>query len=357
MPSSQLALERFAAFDALIRSLPVSGRWLVLTHDNPDPDALAAAAAVTHLLRRGYARRAVAAYGGIVGRAENREMVRALRIDLLHVRGLPWQDYQHFVLVDTQPGTGNNQLPETLVPDVVLDHHPVRKASYSARFADIRIGYDATATIAAEYLALAGIEPTRRLATAIVYALRSETQDYDALLPLADKRAMARILYPRLPASYFRNLRQALENLETAGSLVVSHLGEVEQPDIVPEIADLLVRMEGRTWSLATGVYGERVYLSIRTTNARADAGRLMRRLLGRRGKGGGHGMMAGGWVPVSKAPAGDVRALQRQLAESLAKALGKNPERLLPTDGATSAVEATPGPASPPAPTLPPSA
>jgi nanoRNase/pAp phosphatase (c-di-AMP/oligoRNAs hydrolase) len=340
------AQERFAAFDALVRSTSATARWLVLTHDNPDPDALASAATITHLLRKGYGRRAVSAFGGIVGRAENREMVRALKIELVHVRALKWVDYQHFILVDTQPGTGNNQLPEILIPDVVLDHHPVRKASHAARLADIRTSYDATATIAAEYLMSAGLDPTRRQATAVVYALRSETQDfsrgatgdpdkniYDTLLPLADKRALARIVYPRLPLTYFRNLHQAMENLEASGNLVVSHLGELEQPDIVPQIADLLVRLEGRTWSLATGVYGDRVYLSIRTTNTRADAGRLMRRLLGRRGKGGGHGMIAGGWIPVAKAPAGDVRALQRQLAESFAKALGRNPERLLPLD------------------------
>lgn len=112
---------------------------------------------------------------------------------------------------------------------------------------------------------------------------------------------------------------------------MVSHLGTVEQPDIVPEIADLLLRLEGKTWSLATGVYGDRVYLSIRTTNSRADAGRIMRRLVARSGKGGGHGMLAGGWVAITPGYAGEPRALQEQLARRLARALGKNPDRLQP--------------------------
>jgi hypothetical protein len=88
--------------------------------------------------------------------------------------------------------------------------------------------------------------------------------------------------------------------------------------------------MEGKTWSLVTGYFGDRLYLSIRTTNARADAGGLMRRIIGRRGKGGGHGMIAGGWIDASKvtAPA-DRRDLQRKLGLRLMKELKKNPEKL----------------------------
>ncbi|MGH9361508.1 MAG: DHHA1 domain-containing protein, partial [Thermoanaerobaculia bacterium] len=184
-----------------------------------------------------------------------------------------------------------------------------------------------------------------------VYAIRSETQDfsrefavedkamYDAFFPQINQRALGRIQNATLPLGYLRNLHDALENLETVSNLVVSHLGPVEQPDIVPEVADLLLRLEGKTWSLATGLYGDRVYLSIRTTNPRADAGRVMRALIGRRGKGGGHGMMAGGWVEATKAPNGDVRQLQRQLGQRLARLLRKNPERLVkvelkPNDG-----------------------
>jgi nanoRNase/pAp phosphatase (c-di-AMP/oligoRNAs hydrolase) len=130
---------------------------------------------------------------------------------------------------------------------------------------------------------------------------------------------------------YFRNLHEALANLESVDTLVISHLGGLEQPDIVPEIADLLLRLEGKTWSLCSGTFGDRLYLSIRTTNPRADAGALMRRLLARRGKGGGHGVMAGGWLPIAKASSGEIEALQRQIAARLAQALGKSAERIQP--------------------------
>src|SRR5262245_2452537 len=106
--------ERWGAFADTVRS--ASGAWAVLTHDNPDPDALASAAVLARTLRQAFRRRAIVVYGGIVGRAENREMVRALGLPLVHVRTLDWRRFQHFALVDTQPRTGNNQLPEEVNP-------------------------------------------------------------------------------------------------------------------------------------------------------------------------------------------------------------------------------------------------
>lgn len=318
-----------------------AGRWLVLTHDNPDPDALASAVILSHILRCAFKQKVTIAYGGIVGRAENREMVDSLHIRMSHVRNLSWKKYRHFALVDTQPRSGNNQLPPRTVPDLVIDHHPIRANTQTGPFYDIRPRYGATATILAEYLLASGIRSTYAVATALIYAIRSETQDfareytgpdktiYDHFFPQANHRILARIQSPRLPPTYFGNLHEALENLVGVDSLILSHLGDVEQPDIVPEIADLLLRFDGKTWSMCTGFFGDRLYLSIRTTNTRADAGSVMQRLLARRGKGGGHGMMAGGWVDASKVARADRGRLQKQLGVRLAKELRKNPEKM----------------------------
>ena len=335
--------ERFAGLEDLLKRHSQRGRWLVLTHDNPDPDALAAAAALTAMLRKVFNRRVTIAYGGMIGRAENRQMVRTLGLSLSHLRHLNWKNYQHYALVDCQPGTGNNQFPDHLSPDLVFDHHPMRRATRDAQFADIRTDYGATATIMAEYLETAGVEITRPIATAMLYAISTETQDflrefsnadrqvYDALRPLSDLRSLAKIQSPPLSLEYFHTLRRAVESMRTVSTLVVSHLGPVHQPDIVPEVADLLLRLEGKTWSLCTGSFEERLYLSVRTTNPRGDAGRLMRRLLGRRGKGGGHGMIAGGWVSLGDVDNGKIEAMQSRLAVRLAKMLKKNPDRLQP--------------------------
>ena len=338
---TDLTRERYEIFARHVRRPEMSGRWLVLTHDNPDPDAIAAAAVLGTVLRRTFKRRVTTAYGGIIGRAENQEMVKTLGIRLSHVRHLTFRHYRHFALVDAQPATGNTQLPEGVQPDLVFDHHPLRRSTQKAGFADVRTEYGATATILAEYLQATGLGFSKRVATALIYAIRSETRDFgrefsapdkaifDTLLPLSDFRALARIQSPRLPLSYFRTLHHALEHVQWVSTLVVSDLGVVEQPDIVPEVADLLLRLEGKSWSMCSGIFGERLYLSIRTTNPRADAGRLMQRLLGRTGKGGGHGMMAGGYIDLTDVTNGDADAVRRRLVRQLATALKKNPDRL----------------------------
>lgn len=341
---TELTRRRYAEFAELVSSPGWDGaRWLILTHDNPDPDALASAAILSRLLRRRFGLRVTIGYGGMIGRAENREMVKILGLELSRMRYLNLRNYGRIALVDAQPRTGNHQLPEDRLPDAVFDHHPLRKSTQPVPFFDVRTDYGATATLLGEYLEASGIAPTHATATALIYAIRTETQDfrreaagpdrrlYDELQPKVDKRALARIQSAPLPVTYFQNLHQALENLETVDTLVASHLGRVEQADIVPEVADLLLRMEGKTWALCTGLYDGRVYLSIRTSNPRGEAGHLMRKLVGRHGKGGGHGTTAGGWVPVTPGYAANPRSLQQNLAVRLAKALRKDPRKITP--------------------------
>lgn len=317
------------------------GRWLVLTHDNPDPDALATGLILTKVLRRRFEQQVTLAYGGIIGRAENREMVRALKIPISRFRSLQLKNYRYFALVDCQPQTGNHSLPDSTVPTLVLDHHPLRSATEKVPVADVRTEYSASASIAAEYLLASGLEATRAEATAMVYAIRSETLDfsreaagpdfplYNYFLARANTRVLGRIQSPRLPVSYFQTLRHALDNLRGVGTVVISELGSIEQPDMVPEIADLFLRMEGKTWSMCSGHYDGKIFCSIRTTNARASASTLMRRLLGPDGHGGGHSMLAGGWVAVP--PDGSPEEVQAKLTERFVRLLRKKPERLAP--------------------------
>ncbi len=342
-PLTELARSRYRAFADYLEATPRSGRWLVLMHDNPDPDALASAWLLRALLRERFGRSATVAYGGLIGRAENRAMVATLRLRLRRIRTLDLRRFHHFALVDAQPRTGNHQLPAAIVPDVVIDHHPPRKATLRSPVADLRTEYSATASILGEDLLQSALPISARLATGLVYAVRSETLDwsrespgpdralYDFFFPRADKTALGRIQRPSLPLSYFRTLHRALENLERARSLVVSYLGRVAQPDIVPETADLLLRLEGCTWSLCTGAHEDRIYCSIRTTSARADAGRLMRRLIGRRGKGGGHHRLAGGWLPAPAGGPEPIARAERRLARRLATLLYGRAVRVLP--------------------------
>src|SRR5512140_3237060 len=89
---------------ALLQALDGPAPVVILPHDNPDPDALASAAALKYLLHELLDKEAVIAQGGIVGRAENRAMLTYLNIDLKPVSALTLSGGSLVALVATQPG-------------------------------------------------------------------------------------------------------------------------------------------------------------------------------------------------------------------------------------------------------------
>jgi nanoRNase/pAp phosphatase (c-di-AMP/oligoRNAs hydrolase) len=280
---------------------------LVYMHDNPDPDALAAALGLKLLVERVAGTRATLALGGIVGRAENRAMVDVLGIPLTPVEELAPDAFDALAIVDSQPGTGNNSLPADRPVDIVIDHHPARAESARAPWCDIRPELGATSTIVLEYLRGQQIPFDARAATGLFYALRTETRDlgreateaeraaYLHLVPLVDHQLLYRISHPKVSRDHFAALDRALRSAQVFGDIVAVNLGTLSYPDLVAEVADLLLSFEAAHFVLCCGRYGTRAFLSLRTDADEARAGTLMRELIGTRGAAGGHGTMAGG--------------------------------------------------------------
>jgi nanoRNase/pAp phosphatase (c-di-AMP/oligoRNAs hydrolase) len=303
-------------YERLREVLAGARRVLVLTHDHPDPDALAAGLLLRGLLRHGLGLRADLGYGGLIGRAENRALVAALRIPLLHRSRIRFDRYDAIALVDTQPGTGNNALPPGRLPRVVFDHHPLRRHSREVPFCDVRPGYGAVTTILVEYLRAAGLPLDRRLATAIFHAIRSETQNlgragtpadarvFTEVFPLVDNRKLAQIEQAPFARDYLVILHRALRSARVHGAVTLTPLGSMPYPDAPAQIADFMLRVEGIRWALALGVHGRDVYLSLRAEDRRANAGPRLRRIVGERGRAGGHGPIAGGRITLPSAAA-----------------------------------------------------
>ncbi|HMQ11145.1 MAG TPA: DHH family phosphoesterase [Oligoflexia bacterium] len=325
-------LERF--FD----DFPQGGKLLILTHDHPDPDSISSAAALAHIAQVLGKAKTTIAYGGIIGRAENAHMVKYLKLKLIPVDKVKFSKYDKIAMCDTQPTTGNNALPDGIVPDLVIDHHPKIKATKDVPYVDIRLDYGATASILCEYLDKFDLQIDQSLATALLYGIKSETQDlgreayavdiesYLKLFPLANKKLLSKIVNPRVSGQYFKDLVHALQKAHWVGSALVSHLSDVDSPDIVPEVADLILRAEGCSWALCTGQYQGNLHCSIRTTNVRKDAGKLMKALMKSfGGTGGGHLLIAGGKISVPDKEAWQVHELQQQLEEKFLKRIKKH--------------------------------
>lgn len=304
--------ERLASLQQVLQR---PGPLVILPHDNPDPDAMASAAALRHLAKELADRDAVIALGGIVGRAENRAMLTYLNIKLVPVSEIAFDHTVQVALVDTQPGRPNNSLPDGFVPTIVIDHHPAYGDYAHVPYVDLREEYGATSTILTEYLREAKIEIESKLATALFYGIAAETQDLGReatpadieashfLYPATNKRRLAKIENARVPQAYFRVFRDAIDKATLHGRCVVSTLGEVQYPDMVAEVADFLLRLDKVDWAAAIATYNGCLHCSIRTTDRDANAGELLRRVLGSKSA-GGHEMIAGGRIPVGDDPA-----------------------------------------------------
>lgn len=316
-------------------------RALVLTHDNPDPDSMAAGVGLAYLLEKLAGVEATVAYGGIVGRAENRALIRVLKLPIVPLSRVLFDDYDLICMVDTQPEQGNHSLPARVFPDVVIDHHPERPESRLAPVADVGGEMGATSTVVADYFRASGLKVPPQIATALFYGIKADTRDlgrettrpdvdaYLWLFPVVDKQALAEIEHPRLPAEYFRLYHTAIEKAVVHGDAVVCSLGRVYSPDMVAEVAERFLFLGDMRWSLAFGAFEGSLYFSLRTSDRRMNAGKLIREVIEEQGgSAGGHGSMAGARISLRGLRPHARRKLQRDLLHRFLREFGVSHRR-----------------------------
>lgn len=306
---------------------------LIMTHNNPDPDSIAAGFGLqTFMTHLGFSSRL--AYGGIIARPENKAMVDLLKIEMSKVDNLTFDAYPLKALVDTQPGTGNNSFPEGQVPDIVIDHHPRRQCTNKVPFAVVYTDVGSSSTIVTYYLRVAGALISRKLATALYYGIKTDTQDLGRgskhLDFLAAKflysniltKTLAKIEHPQRSLSYFRELLRSLTSPLIYGDVIFADAGKLTTPDILAEVVDIMISIENVSCAISVAEIGEEVDFSIRTISRGRKAGQLAQYVARGIGTGGGHAMTAGGQVPINgKSPDEVKKVLKDRFLTKLGRA------------------------------------
>ncbi len=303
---------------------------LILTHDFPDPDAVASAFALQHLAQSVFGMEVKIAYGGVVGRMENRAMVRTLRIRMHRFHPILLERHANIALVDTQPVFQNNPFPGNRKAAIVLDQHP-SDTPPEAGFAIVDPDCGATCVLVAQALLQTGADIPARVATALAYGILTDTLDlyrarrpdvaqtYLKVLQHADMRALARIQNPVRPRKFFSVLGRGIRDAVQYRRLVVTHLGAVDTPDRVSQVAEFLLTYRRAQWCFATGRFKGRLHASLRTVRQDAQAGEVLRDVFDRRNEAGGHGPIAGGSCRVGlDAPEETWAERERLLTERL---------------------------------------
>ncbi|MBP7146812.1 MAG: DHH family phosphoesterase [Acidobacteria bacterium] len=305
---------RFARARIMVRrlreALADAGRMLILLQDDPDPDGIACGLALRTLLGRNRLTMPMGSFGA-VSRPENRAMLEVLDLEVIQVDERSLRDYDRIVMVDTQPPHLRHPIPRV---DAVIDHHPVQN-SYDSCFKDVRNTYGATASVLLEYLRAEGVRVNERLATALLYAIRTDTLLLDRPVTEADVEAFAwlfprsntnwirRIERPALPRDVLEAFAEGLKGARIEERVIFSHLGRVSREDTIPQLADFCLQIEGVDWSAVSGVVGRELIMSVRNVGFVQKAGAVIKAAFSEVGSAGGHRSMAKAVIPVERLP------------------------------------------------------
>ncbi len=297
--------------DQLLNVLSDFRRVLIVMHDNPDPDAIAAGWALHCLITECLGKPVRLVGGGSIVRAENKHMVALLSPPIELVSELTDTPDTGTILVDCNIGTSNHLVTRAGIrPVAVIDHHLNGNENVELAFSDIRAEVAASATITASYLHEQNIEPGLKLATATIYAIRTETTGCENvhtaldrsvvswMTKISDPSLLAEIESAPLDREYFGDLALAMQSTVVFGDTALCFLPRAHGAEIVGEVADLLVRCRPIRCVLCAAVVGDDLLLSARTQRGYGNAARLIQKTLEGLGGGGGHEHRAGGKIP-----------------------------------------------------------
>ncbi|QMU56481.1 MAG: hypothetical protein GKS04_04975 [Candidatus Mycalebacterium zealandia] len=298
---------------------------LILLHDHPDPDAMASALALRTLLGRNRQTATIGHFGTTVSRPENVAMMDMLEIDVVSVTLRQAKNFDSVAMVDVQPSFFGDILPKV---DSVIDHHP-EVENYKASFVRISADEGATSTIMTGLLRASGMEISERLATALLYGIKTDTfslardagdDDIEAFTFLYQKANLGllrKIEKAEIPSDQLKVFGKSLARHRVKDGVLFVNLGKVNHEYMIPKMADFCMQVKDTEWVASFGILRDSYFLlSLRNVGYVKSAGRVARHLFhmfgsenGKNGKvlreqmkqggGGGHSSAAKVVVPV----------------------------------------------------------
>jgi nanoRNase/pAp phosphatase (c-di-AMP/oligoRNAs hydrolase) len=210
-------------------------------------------------------------------------------------------------MVDVQPHYFGGLIDRV---DLVIDHHP-EQPGYTAVFKDIRPDYGSTSTILTEHLRAVDVNISERTATAMLYAIKSDTLFFNRSTNRVDLEAFS-YLYPLADAALIRKMEGAEITLERLDYVLKAHrggvladqvfaafLGSLPREDFIPYVADFFLQLEDVKWTVIAGIVNDALVVSVRNLGYTKNAGEFVRKFFADIGSAGGHRAMAKAVVPI----------------------------------------------------------
>jgi len=258
------------------------------------------------VLRRTKQSAVIAALQGVT-RPENQRMMNLLdiHVEILTVGELA--NFDRIAMVDVQPHYFGGAVDRV---DLVIDHHP-EQSGYSSVFKDIRPDYGSTSTILTEHLRAVDANISERTATAMLYAIKSDTLFFNRQANRVDIEAFS-YLYPLADAALIRKMEGAeitLDRLDyvlrarqsgrMSEQVFCAFLGNSPREDFVPYVADFYLQLEDVKWTIIAAIVNDSLIMSVRNLGYSRNAGEFVRKHFADIGSAGGHRAMAKAVVPL----------------------------------------------------------
>jgi nanoRNase/pAp phosphatase (c-di-AMP/oligoRNAs hydrolase) len=281
-------------------------RVLILLHNDPDPDALASGLALRNVLHRNRQTAVIAAIEGVT-RPENQRMMNLLDIHVEIITPDQVSEFDRVAMVDVQPHYFGGLIDHV---DLVVDHHP-EQPGYNAVYKDIRVDYGSTSTILTEHLRAIDANISERVATAMLYAIKSDTLffnrqanhvDIDAfsyLYPLADATLIRKMEGAEITMERLEYVLRAKQNGRMTEQVFCAFLGTTPREDFIPYVADFYLQLENVQWTIVAGIVNGGIVMSVRNVGYSRNAGEFVRKYFQEIGNAGGHRAMAKAVVPL----------------------------------------------------------
>ncbi|MDR2574688.1 MAG: DHH family phosphoesterase [Desulfovibrio sp.] len=309
-----ISSDHIARFKQWRGGLGKNDRWCVLV--NADPDALASALALKRLLHNRTHSVEIARINEVT-RPDNLAMIRDLRIPVKIWAPEKTEAFSHFAIVDSQPH--HNAFFYGIPFSLIIDHHPLPPEEAPPLSEEalriIRPDFGATSTIMTQILNALRIRPTSRLATALLYGIRTDTGTFERggsdrdlrawqwLSRFADLNLLRRIIRSEYLREWLPGFSQAFRSLrDCRGGGVYVSLQHAKSADLLVAVADFFTRVQDLRWVAVSGVVDRTVVVVFRGDGGR-DIGRLADACFHDVGTAGGHRMMGRAEFPLSVIP------------------------------------------------------
>ena len=283
----------------------------IQTHNFPDPDAIASAYGLQQLLKH-CGVEATVCYQGRIERFNTNYIMERLGISfskLVDIDDVLRED-DEIILVDSQKF--NSNVEDTKGVEIAsIDHHPTFfQAEY--RFSDIRPEVGSCAAIIASYFFENDIPMDERTALVLTFGIRSDTAKLSRGVSQLDLDMLSRlfafcdgdtIYYLENSELEFKDLEayaKAIESIKMyEGDTAFAFAGENCPEALVASVSDFILSIVKVTFSVVYSRKELGLKLSVRCSSG-LNAGVITAKALQGFGDGGGHQVMAGGFVPFS---------------------------------------------------------